>query len=205
MLKLLGTFLRRSALLIGAACLVMAVVAWPLSYGKTTAHVIFAKRTVLAARSMNGAIVIRFMQLEDPVAMPGGGMVQSVFCRENMLAVNLHSGICLLSTISHADNGRFRAQDIFGLGYAYDHFDTARAMAPMAPQEPAARTTLDLHMPYWFIALVCIILMLPGTLALKGRRKNPDTSAVHCLGCGYDVRASKERCPECGRAIPPAT
>lgn len=25
-----------------------------------------------------------------------------------------------------------------------------------------------------------------------------------CPGCGYDLRESKESCPECGRVIPPA-
>jgi hypothetical protein len=55
------------------------------------------------------------------------------------------------------------------------------------------------NIPYWFLALSAAV---PPLVALKRIRKRRRLSRPGlCAVCGYDLRASPERCPECG-AIP---
>lgn len=58
-----------------------------------------------------------------------------------------------------------------------------------------------ISIPYWFC---CCISSLP--MAVLYRRRPRRQTARHgvCKTCGYDLRATPERCPECG-TITPAT
>jgi hypothetical protein len=53
--------------------------------------------------------------------------------------------------------------------------------------------------PYWLLTLICSLpLMLLLAKRLHHRHR------VHrglCTNCGYDLRASPDRCPECGQSI----
>jgi hypothetical protein len=49
--------------------------------------------------------------------------------------------------------------------------------------------------PYWAIALVFLFAPLQRILTLHGRR---EFARGFCQQCGYDLRATPERCPECG-------
>ena len=53
------------------------------------------------------------------------------------------------------------------------------------------------RMPYWFATVLAAVL--PAACVIFRRR----TKKGHCRACGYDLRATPDRCPECG-AVPKA-
>jgi len=55
--------------------------------------------------------------------------------------------------------------------------------------------------PYWMAALAAAIL--PAVWTIRQRRQRRRRSFGLCHVCGYDMRATPERCPECG-AVPVA-
>lgn len=66
-------------------------------------------------------------------------------------------------------------------------------------------------MPYWGMSFprwlmpVAFLLLPCGVLLLRGRRlvlSRLRRGQLRCGCCGYDLRASRGRCPECGRVVP---
>ena len=58
---------------------------------------------------------------------------------------------------------------------------------------------INLRFPYWFLSTATAVLPLAwGVRALRARRGRREGL---CRRCGYDLRASAGRCPECGSAI----
>ena len=49
--------------------------------------------------------------------------------------------------------------------------------------------------PCWFLLLLTIPLPVIGWRSWRGQRR---VRAGCCVRCGYDLRATPERCPECG-------
>ena len=60
-------------------------------------------------------------------------------------------------------------------------------------------STCTLVVPYWLAALPAILL--PATRVIVGARRNRHAECGHCTRCGYDLRATPDRCPECGTAV----
>ena len=53
--------------------------------------------------------------------------------------------------------------------------------------------------PLWIPTLLLAVVFWRSFSTLHRRRKRRKLAL--CLKCGYDLRASKERCPECGRTL----
>ena len=72
-----------------------------------------------------------------------------------------------------------------GLATSFRFRSTARSRAISAPH----------------LALMGLSLVLPLIETVRRLRRRRDTLAGLCPRCGYDLRATPERCPECGTAV----
>jgi len=57
----------------------------------------------------------------------------------------------------------------------------------------------SLHVPAW--AIFCVLLALPAARVFATYQSHRPLLKGRCAKCGYDLRATRERCPECG-AVP---
>ena len=72
---------------------------------------------------------------------------------------------------------------------------------PSAPHGTGAGTAWQLRyywcLPHWFLVVITALLPVAAANRLLRKRRTP---AGHCIACGYDCRATPDRCPECGIA-----
>jgi hypothetical protein len=61
-----------------------------------------------------------------------------------------------------------------------------------------AVTRVTINFPFWFLVTAFAATPLLWILTVRSRRS---ASSGFCQSCGYDLRASPDRCPECG-AVP---
>jgi len=73
---------------------------------------------------------------------------------------------------------------------------------PMSAGPPTRQVVWrEIEVSFW---LACALLALPPVLWMAHRsRRRPDRGGV-CPRCGYDLCASRDRCPECGTPVPVA-
>jgi hypothetical protein len=57
-------------------------------------------------------------------------------------------------------------------------------------------------LPMWFVvSLFALLPLAAGARHVCRRRRARRLNAGRCIACGYDLRATPERCPECGLVV----
>jgi hypothetical protein len=84
---------------------------------------------------------------------------------------------------------------LHGLGFAF----RAQEVPRPSPAGSARAPCLVIAIPHWFLA-VCFAVA-PTAYIVRRVRTYRRASGGLCLACGYDLRASTTRCPECGEPI----
>src|SRR5207253_2066674 len=82
------------------------------------------------------------------------------------------------------------------LGFGFSH-----AIVSNPGANHSSQSQWWLVVPYWFLILVTSIA--PAQWCFSRRRHRRRLHKGLCPICGYDLRASKEKCPECGTPIQP--
>jgi hypothetical protein len=97
------------------------------------------------------------------------------------------------------------------VGFLYEKYRSSHVMSERgfgfgAIKDSSTFVLRRAWMPYWALMLVTAPLAaaLPIKFARRMRRRHRHRKGL-CLRCGYDLRASTDRCPECGAAIPART
>ena len=88
----------------------------------------------------------------------------------------------------YGDDPRLGAHRLGDFAYRNDSY------APSAPGQPA-RSVRAVMFPTWLPAALCAVAFswsLRRSLRLRSRKPGL------CQSCGYDLRATPEKCPECG-------
>src|ERR1051326_4854104 len=131
----------------------------------------------------------------DSICFPGlQRMDASTPLHRPDLIVSVYAGDLAITVDLPTDQWhRFLVNSWKGFGFEsycrHDHF---------IAQRPPRSHAIGFHFPLWFV-LTSVVILPAGILGaryLKRRRREG-----LCPVCGYDLRATPERCPECGRVV----
>jgi hypothetical protein len=163
----------------------------------TLAFLLFVTVLVLWIRSPHHADGLLFYTPAghmNGLASDHGGIV---FCVSDVPAGE-EMGLSADAMSASADEFATIHETLFGSGNERWHFLGFHVAAGVVDPKWTWKFNAVL-VPYWALVIPLAILPLAAfrRLILRIRRKRRG----QCLACGYDLRQSPERCPECGRPV----
>ena len=83
------------------------------------------------------------------------------------------------------------------VGWAWGEDVMVLGASPWLPSIQWSARTKSILVPVWIPTMLFSLILVAGPIGLRHRRRKPKKLGL-CVKCGYDLRASKDRCPECG-------
>lgn len=168
--------LRRSIDGLGIVCfllLVVTIVLWVRSYSKwDVVHVRPNHRYLCSAFSEGGLVILWWVKFSKSRAIDSSVEWHSAHA-------NWRRGT---PPALRLDFACFKSSDLYG---------------------SISGTRDEVHLPHWSLAICFVVGTVPVTRRAFGMiRRRRRIRWGRCQNCGYDLRASPERCPECGTLRP---
>ena len=179
-------------LLVAASLLFVLVAAglWVQSYAAPGAAMLRdAGRSALAADSTRGRIVFVQQQVTTDSAE-----VAATFPAARSYEIEFNGRPWMSGSRAPCYSEYDLGRRWLGFGLAIDRPKKVRESVRPAVDYQISQWML----PHWLFALVGMIL--PIVWLTQRRRTKRRRVAGRCVACGYDLRQSPGRCPECGRA-----
>jgi len=184
LLRILLSAATALSVLIGVA----AAVLWPRSYSHED-EIQYDRVSVWEARGE------KIVSETQAYLSPRAGAVSVYVAREPAHSIwdGPNSGSLRLALVHGSDCSGAVALERFGIMYA----PPASRLGFVYDSTPYLLGEWRAYrIPYWaLVAAACVLPALQLVAAVRRRRRR---RSGRCLVCGYDLRATPERCPECG-------
>jgi hypothetical protein len=95
--------------------------------------------------------------------------------------------------VSHEPGATIR-----GVSLGFHYYQAGRRLPDGSPW-----SSFEFSVPWW--PLIALSMVLPGWWFVRRRQQRRMARLGLCPNCGYDLRATPGRCPECGTVVPSST
>jgi hypothetical protein len=150
---------------------------WLLNLATVISLALFVATGVIWLSTMSKDVFSsHFMRLGSLLVRSAGGQTEL-----GWTAPGTSAAVSFLFPIPSPTLAELCTRHAFGIGVGMDPFGNYAVV-----------------IPHWFIAIVS--LLLPARWLVRRHRAKRAIRMDRCATCGYDLRATPDRCPECGTA-----
>src|SRR5665213_3130757 len=110
------------------------------------------------------------------------------------------AGVRWIRTTPRDTRFPFRESMLQKIGFLFDRRQATWPSRPPSTDKSVIRAS-EVVLPDWFLLLVSVILPIRWLVVFT--RNKRQLRVGHCSSCGYDLRETPNRCPECGTIPPP--